>query len=90
MRIDKKIIVVMERLGPVLVDALLSISPVDGDERLGPVLVDALLSIPPADGDERLGPVLVDALLSIPPANIDGKAGAGIGGCFALYTASEY
>ena len=39
---------------------------------------------------DRLGPVLVDALLSIPPANIDGKAGAGIGGCFALDTASEY
>ena len=39
---------IMERLGPVLVDALLSIPPVDDDERLGPVLVDALLSIPPA------------------------------------------
>ena len=48
MRIDKKIIVVMDRLGPVLVDALLSIPPVDDDVRLGPVLVDALLSIPPA------------------------------------------
>ena len=37
-----------ERLGPVLVDALLSIPPADDAERLGPVLVDALLSIPPA------------------------------------------
>ena len=37
-----------ERLGPVLVDALLSIPPADDDVRLGPVLVDALLSIPPA------------------------------------------
>ena len=37
-----------ERLGPVLVDALLLIPPADDDERLGPVLVDALLSIPPA------------------------------------------
>ena len=48
MRIDKDLYVVMERLRPVLVDALLSISPAGGDERLGPVLVDALLSIPPA------------------------------------------
>ena len=37
-----------ERLGPVLVDALLSIPPADDDVRLGPVLVDALLSILPA------------------------------------------
>ena len=37
-----------ERLGPVLVDDLLSILPADDDVRLGPVLVDALLSIPPA------------------------------------------
>ena len=29
----------MERLGPVLVDALLSIPLADDDERLGPVLV---------------------------------------------------
>ena len=36
------------RLGPVLVDALLSIPPADDDERLGPVLADALLSILPA------------------------------------------
>ena len=61
---------VMERLGPVLVDALLSIPPADDDVRLGPVLVDALLSIPPADDDVRLGPVLVDALLSILPARL--------------------
>ena len=39
---------VIERLGPVLVDALLSIPPANDDERLGPVLVDALLSTPPA------------------------------------------
>ena len=39
---------VMERLGLVLVDALLSIPPADDNERLGPVLADALLSIPPA------------------------------------------
>ena len=39
---------VMERLGPVLVDALLSIPPADDVVRLGPILVDALLSIPPA------------------------------------------
>ena len=37
-----------ETMGLVLVDALLSIPPIDDDERLGPVLVDALLSIPPA------------------------------------------
>ena len=48
MRIDRDFLVVMERLGPVLVDALLSIPPADDDVRLGPVLVDALLSIPPA------------------------------------------
>ena len=65
MRIDKICV-----LGPVLVDALLSIPPADDAERLGPVLVDALLSIPPADDDVRLGPVLVDALLSIPPARL--------------------
>ena len=59
MRIDRDFLVVMERLGPVLVDALLSIPPADDDVRLGPVLVDALLSIPPACDDERLGPVLV-------------------------------
>ena len=61
-------------------------------ERLGPVLVDSLLSIPPADDDERLGPVLVDALLSIPPARfvIDDDAGAGIDGCSAPDTASEF
>ena len=61
-------------------------------ERLGPVLVDALLSIPPADDNERLGPVLADALLSIPPARfvIDDEAGAGVGRCFALDTASKY
>ena len=53
-----------------MVDALLSIPPVDDDERLRPVLVDALLSIPPADDDVRLGPVLVDTLLSIPPARL--------------------
>ena len=50
---------VMERLGPALVGALLSIPPADDDVRLGPVLVDALLSIPPVCDDERLGPVLV-------------------------------
>ena len=38
----------MESLGPVLVDALLSIPPANDDERLGPVLADALLSTPPA------------------------------------------
>ena len=40
----------------------------------------------------RLGPVLADALLSIPPARIliDDKAGAGVGRCFALDTASKY
>ena len=59
------------------------------DERLGPVLEDALLSLPPADDAERLGLVLVDTLLSIPSAD-DGKAGAGIGGCFAPYTASNH
>ena len=48
MRIDKDLYVVMERLGPVLVDAFLSILPADGDARLGPVLVDVFLSIPPA------------------------------------------
>ena len=42
--------------------------------------------------DERLGPVLADALLSIPPVRfvIDDEAGAGIGRCFALDTASKY
>ena len=39
MRIDRDFLVVMERLGPVLVDALLSIPPADDDVRLGPVLV---------------------------------------------------
>ena len=39
---------IMERLGPVLVDALLSIPLADDDVRLEPVLVDALLSISPA------------------------------------------
>ena len=39
MRIDRDFLVVMERLGPVLVDALLSIPPACDDERLGPVLV---------------------------------------------------
>ena len=47
------------RLGPVLVDSLLSIPPVDDDERLGPVLADALLLIPPArfviDDEARAG-----------------------------------
>ena len=38
----------MERLGPVLADALISIPPANDKERLGPVLADALLSIPPA------------------------------------------
>ena len=40
---------------------------------------------------ERLRPVLADALLSIPPARfvIDDEAGAGVGRCFALDTASE-
>ena len=38
----------MERLGPVLVDALLLIPPANDNERLGLVLVDALLSIQPA------------------------------------------
>ena len=37
-----------ERLGPVLVDILLSIPPADDDVRLRQVLVDVLLSIPPA------------------------------------------
>ena len=45
MRIDKNY-VIMEWLGLVLVDALLSKPPADDDVRLGPVLVDALLSIP--------------------------------------------
>ena len=59
-------------------------------ERLGPVLVDALLSIPPSNDNERLGPVLADALLSIPPAIIViNEAGAGVGRCFALDTASD-
>ena len=38
------------RLGPVLMDAMLSIPPasfIDGNETLGPVLMDDLLPIPP-------------------------------------------
>ena len=44
------IYVVMERLGPVLTDAVLPIPPAslfDGNETLGPVLMDAVLPIPP-------------------------------------------
>ena len=40
----------MERLGPVLTDAVLPIPPVslfDGNETRGPVLMDAVLPIPP-------------------------------------------
>ena len=40
----------MERLGPVLMDAVLPIPPAtlfDGNETLGPVLLDAVLPIPP-------------------------------------------
>ena len=57
---------------------------------LGPVLADTLLSIPPENDNERLGPVLADALLSIPPAIIViNEAGAGVGRCLALDTASD-
>ena len=40
---------VMERLGPVLMDAVLPIPPasyIDGNETLGPVLMDVVLPIP--------------------------------------------
>ena len=40
----------MERLGPVLMDAVLPIPPsrfIDCNETLGPVLMDTVLSIPP-------------------------------------------
>ena len=86
----------MERLGLVLMDALLSIPPSDDDERLGPVLVDALLSIPPARFmiyDETLGPVLMDALLPILPVGLMYQVnitGAGIDGCCAPDTASKF
>ena len=65
----------MKRLGPVLVDALLSIPParfVIDDEALGPVLMDALLPIP-----------LVGLKYQV---NV---AGAGIDGCCAPDTASN-
>ena len=41
---------------------------------------------------ERLGPVLTDAVLPIPPAIfvINDEAGAGIDGCSAPDTASEF
>ena len=44
----------MERLGPVLTDAVLPIPPAslfDGNETLGPVLMDAVLPIPPVRFD---------------------------------------
>ena len=68
-----EIFMVMERLGPVLVDALLSIPPADGDERLGPVLVgyfalDTASEVVIDDG--TLGPVLTDALLPISPVGL--------------------
>ena len=64
---------VMKGMGPVLVDALLSIPPVCDDERLGPVLVgcfalDTASEVEIDDG--TLGPVLTDALLPIPPVII--------------------
>ena len=49
----------MGRLGPVLVDALLSIPPANIDGKAGAGICDASLSISPADDNERLGPVLV-------------------------------
>ena len=61
---------IMERLGPVLVDALLSIPPADDDERLGPVLVGFFALDTASEiliDDETLGPVLMDVLLPIPP-----------------------
>ena len=63
--------------------------------RLGPVLMDVVLPIPPMsfiDGNETLGPVLMDDVLPIPQArfvNVD-EAGAGIDGCCAPDTASEF
>ena len=41
---------VIKRLGPILMDAVLPIPPssfIDGNETLGPVLMDAVLPIPP-------------------------------------------
>ena len=67
--------VVIERLGLVLVDALLSIPParfVIDDEALGPILMDALLPIPP-----------VGLMYQV---NV---TGAGIDGCCAPNTASD-
>ena len=42
----------MEMLGPVLIDVVLPIPPVnfvDRDETLGPVLMDVVLPIPPVE-----------------------------------------
>ena len=64
---------IMERLGPVLVDALLSIPPADGDERLGLVLVGCFALNTASEvviDDGTLGPVLMDALLPIPPVGL--------------------
>ena len=74
MCIDRDFLVVMERLGPVLVDALLSIPPAnDDDERLGPVLVGCFALDTASEvviDDGALGPVLMDALLPIPPVGL--------------------
>ena len=69
MRIDRDF-VFMERLGPVIVDALLSIPPADGDERLGPVLVGCFALDTASEVVIDLGPVLMDALLPIPPVGL--------------------
>ena len=57
----------MNRLGPVLMDAVLPIPParfIDGNVTLGPVLMDVVLPIPPVGLMYKLlGPVLMDALL---------------------------
>ena len=64
---------IMERLEPVLVDALLSIPPAGDDERLGPILVGCFALDTASEvviDDGTLGPVLTDALLPIPPVGL--------------------
>ena len=73
MRIDSDFCGYDERLGPVLVDALLSIPPADDNERLGPVLVGCFALDTASEvviDDGTLGPVLMDALLPIPPVGL--------------------
>ena len=73
MRIGKDwmICIMMMRLGPVLMEAVLQIPPASimNDDEAG-AGVDGSSAPDTANDDETLGPVLMDAVLSIPPVEL--------------------